>query len=166
MPTHPSPCPTPGPTRGTAALVSRTPALGSAPQRVTLVLSKRRGRENALVLTDVLLDFTGDELPSRHSPRPLRASLMSSSSTSSFRRALSSMRESPSVSPVVPTTDARSCNNKRLCAASSPQQLDRDLHLEPFDGIVVKQDQDENPLDMEEVRKPLHHIMYNKTPHL
>lgn len=63
------------------------------------------------------------------------------------------MRESPSVSPVVPTAEALSNSNKRLCAASSPQQLDRDLHLEPFDSAsVLKPEQEEDPLDMEEVK--------------
>ncbi|XP_075874412.1 TOG array regulator of axonemal microtubules protein 1 isoform X1 [Nelusetta ayraudi] len=98
----------------------------------------------------------GDDLSSRHSPRPLRASLVSSPSTSSFRRALSSMREPPSVSPVVPTAEAQAHNNKRLTAASSPQQLDRDLHLEPDNGTcVVKHEQEEDPLDMEEMLNSL-----------
>lgn len=76
------------------------------------------------------------------------------------------MRESQSVSPVVPTADAQALNNNRLGAAGSPQQLDRDVHLEPHDGTcVAKHEQEEDPLDMEEVSKPVHHILYNKTPH-
>lgn len=96
--------------------------------------------------THSVLFLSGDNLSSRYSPRPLRASLVSSSSTSSFRRALSSMRETPSISPVIPTAEqVQSHNNKRL--------TDRNLHLEPDDGISVVQDQqEEDSLDVEEVR--------------
>lgn len=70
------------------------------------------------------------------------------------------MREPPSVSPVVPMAEAQAHNNKRLTAASSPQQLDRDLHLEPDNGTcVVKHEQEEDPLDMEEVSKSVHPII-------
>ncbi|KAM6961314.1 TOG array regulator of axonemal microtubules protein 1 [Aplochiton taeniatus] len=61
---------------------------------------------------------------SRCSPRPLRASLVtSSSSTSSFRRALSSSRSPLAVSPVVPPSDRSlsSHSQPRASPSSSPQ---------------------------------------------
>ncbi|XP_029316331.1 TOG array regulator of axonemal microtubules protein 1 isoform X2 [Cottoperca gobio] len=95
---------------------------------------------------------------SRCSPRPLRASLVSSSSTSSFRRALSSTRATLSISPVVPTVEQlQSHNGQRSNAPGSPQnqKLERDLHLDP-DGIDVGQDpQEDDPLDMQEMLNSL-----------
>lgn len=103
-----------------------------------------------------LLPPAGDHLSSRYSPRPLRASLVSSSSTSSFRRALSSTRATLSISPVVPPAEqVQSHNGQRCNAPGSPpnQQLERDLHLDP-DGISVAQEtQEDDPLDMQEVSK-------------
>ncbi|KAL7379612.1 hypothetical protein ABVT39_002392 [Epinephelus coioides] len=100
----------------------------------------------------------GDQLSSRCSPRPLRASLVSSSSTSSFRRALSSTRATLSISPVVPTAEqVQSHNGQRSNAPGSPQnqQLERDLHLDP-DGINVGRDpQVDDPLDMQEMLNSL-----------
>ncbi|XP_078031132.1 TOG array regulator of axonemal microtubules protein 1 isoform X1 [Epinephelus lanceolatus] len=100
----------------------------------------------------------GDQLSSRCSPRPLRASLVSSSSTSSFRRALSSTRATLSISPVVPTAEqVQSHNGQRSNAPGSPQnqQLERDLHLDP-DGINVGRDpQEDDPLDMQEMLNSL-----------
>lgn len=70
------------------------------------------------------------------------------------------MREPPSVSPVVPMAEVPAHNNKRITAASSPQQLDGDLHLDPDNGTCVgKNEQEEDPLDMEEVSKSLHPIL-------
>lgn len=104
----------------------------------------------------LVLPPLGDHLSSRCSPRPLRASLVSSSSTSSFRRALSSTRATLSISPVVPTAEqVQSHNGQRSNAPGSPQnqQLERDFHLDP-DSISVAQDpQEDDPLDMQEVSK-------------
>ncbi|XP_041809648.1 TOG array regulator of axonemal microtubules protein 1 isoform X2 [Chelmon rostratus] len=98
----------------------------------------------------------GDHLSSRCSPRPLRASLVSSSSTSSFRRALSSTRATLSISPVVPTAEQiQSHNGQGSKAPGSPQQLERDLLLDP-DGITAVQDsQEDDPLDMQEMLNSL-----------
>ncbi|XP_075963729.1 TOG array regulator of axonemal microtubules protein 1 isoform X1 [Anarhichas minor] len=100
----------------------------------------------------------GDHLSGRYSPRPLRASLVSSSSTSSFRRALSSTRATLSISPVVPPAEqVQSHNGQRCNAPGSPpnQQLERDLHLDP-DGISVAQEtQEDDPLDMQEMLNSL-----------
>ncbi|KAM8736292.1 TOG array regulator of axonemal microtubules protein 1 isoform 1-T1 [Acanthopagrus schlegelii] len=99
----------------------------------------------------------GGQLSSRCSPRPLRASLVSSSSTSSFRRALSSTRATLSISPVVPTAEqVQSHNGLRSNAPGSPQnQLDRSLNLDT-DGISMVQDpQEEDPLDMQEMLNSL-----------
>ncbi|XP_068577661.1 TOG array regulator of axonemal microtubules protein 1-like isoform X2 [Cebidichthys violaceus] len=89
----------------------------------------------------------GDHLSSRCSPRPLRASLVSSSSTSSFRRALSSTRATLSISPVVPPAEqVQSHNGQRSNAPGSPQnqQLERD-----------PQTQEDDPLDMQEMLNSL-----------
>ncbi|KAK1894324.1 TOG array regulator of axonemal microtubules protein 1 [Dissostichus eleginoides] len=93
----------------------------------------------------------GEPLSSRCSPRPLRASLMSSSSTSSFRRALSSTRATLSISPVVPTAEqVHSNNGQRHNAPGSPQnqQLEKDLHVDP-------DAQEDDPLDMQEMLNSL-----------
>ncbi|XP_037602306.1 TOG array regulator of axonemal microtubules protein 1 isoform X1 [Sebastes umbrosus] len=107
---------------------------------------------------DTTVTAKGDHPSSRCSPRPLRASLVSSSSTSSFRRALSSTRATLSISPVVPTAEqVQSHNGQRSYAPGSPQnqQLERDLHLDP-DGINMAQDQQEDdPLDMQEMLNSL-----------
>ncbi|XP_023258521.1 TOG array regulator of axonemal microtubules protein 1 isoform X1 [Seriola lalandi dorsalis] len=97
----------------------------------------------------------GDQLSSRCSPRPLRASLVSSSSTSSFRRALSSTRATLSISPVVPPVEhAHSYNGQRSSASGSPQnqQLEKSLHLDP-DSFT--EDQVDNSLDVEEMMNSL-----------
>lgn len=82
---------------------------------------------------------------------------MSSPSTSSFRRALSTTRTTLSISPVVPTAEQLQFQSgMRSTAPSSPQsqQLEKNLHLDPDDGISVVQDpQEEDPLDMQEVSK-------------
>lgn len=100
----------------------------------------------------------GDHLSSRCSPRPLRASLVSSSSTSSFRRALSSTRATLSISPVVPTAEqVQSHNGQKSNSPGSPQnqQLERDLHMDS-DGISAVQDiQEDDPLDMQEMLNSL-----------
>lgn len=96
------------------------------------------------------------DLSSRCSPRPLRASLVSSSSTSSFRRALSSTRATLSISPVVPPAEqAQSHNGQRSNVPGSPQyqQLERDLHLDPVSINTAQDPQVEDPLDMQEVSK-------------
>ncbi|XP_051247473.1 TOG array regulator of axonemal microtubules protein 1 isoform X2 [Dicentrarchus labrax] len=98
----------------------------------------------------------GDCLSSRCSPRPLRASLVSSSSTSSFRRALSSTRATLSISPVVPTAEqVQSHNDQRSNAPGSYQQLERDLHLDPDSISAVQDPQEDDPLDMQEMMNSL-----------
>lgn len=63
---------------------------------------------------------------SRCSPHPLRASLVSSSSTSSFRRALSSSRSALAVSPIVPPSDrSQSHNQPRAGSSSSSSPQDK-----------------------------------------
>ncbi|XP_068436111.1 TOG array regulator of axonemal microtubules protein 1 isoform X1 [Clinocottus analis] len=105
---------------------------------------------------DTTVTETGDHVSSRCSPRPLRASLVSSSSTSSFRRALSSTRASLSISPVVPPAEQVQ-SSQRSSAPGSPQnqQLERDLHQDP-DGINVAQEtQEDDALDMQEMLNSL-----------
>ncbi|XP_071354250.1 TOG array regulator of axonemal microtubules protein 1 isoform X2 [Trachinotus anak] len=97
----------------------------------------------------------GDHLSSRCSPRPLRASLVSSSSTSSFRRALSSTRATLSISPVVPPVEhTQSHNGLRSNAPGSPQnqQLEKSLHLDPDS---FSEGQEEDPLDVQEMLNSL-----------
>lgn len=103
-----------------------------------------------------VLPTLGDHFSSRCSPRPLRASLVSSSSTSSFRRALSSTRATLSISPVVPTAEqVQSHNGQRSNAPGSPQsqQLEKDLHLDPDSISAVQESPEDDPLDMQEVSK-------------
>ncbi|XP_069008075.1 TOG array regulator of axonemal microtubules protein 1 isoform X2 [Embiotoca jacksoni] len=83
------------------------------------------------------------DLSSRRSPRPLRAALVSSSSTSSFRRALSSTRATLSVSPVVPPGSPQN------------QQQDKNLHPDPDDVNAAQDLQEDDPLDMQEMLKSL-----------
>ncbi|KAM9341259.1 TOG array regulator of axonemal microtubules protein 1 [Symphorus nematophorus] len=100
----------------------------------------------------------GDRLSSRCSPRPLRASLMSSSSTSSFRRALSNTRASLSISPVMPTAEQlQSHNGQRSNAPGSPQnqQLERDLDLDSDSINAVQDPQEDDALDMQEMLNSL-----------
>uniref|UniRef100_A0A1A7XBY7 Family with sequence similarity 179, member B n=1 Tax=Iconisemion striatum TaxID=60296 RepID=A0A1A7XBY7_9TELE len=95
-----------------------------------------------------------DELSSTRSPRPLRASLVNSSSTSSFRRALSNTRATFSISPVVPPAEpTHSHNGHRSNASFSPQNqpMDINLNLEP----VWQDFQDDEPLDMQEMLNSL-----------
>ncbi|CAN9502262.1 unnamed protein product [Ophioblennius macclurei] len=105
-------------------------------------------------------DTTGTakgDLVSRHSPRPLRASLVSSS-TSSFRRALSNTRANLSISPVVPSAEhSYSYNGQRSNGPGSPQnqQAEKNLYLDS-DSITTVQDfQDDDPLDMQEMLNSL-----------
>ncbi|KAM4542880.1 TOG array regulator of axonemal microtubules protein 1 [Odontesthes bonariensis] len=88
---------------------------------------------------------------SRHSPRPLRASLVSSFSTSSFRRALSNTRATFSISPVVPPAEqAHSHNGHGSNTSGSPQ------NQQDPDSISAWQDlQADDPLDMQEMLNSL-----------
>ncbi|AWP16681.1 putative protein FAM179B-like [Scophthalmus maximus] len=101
----------------------------------------------------------GDHLSSISSPRPLRASLVTSSSTSSFRRALSSTRATTlSISPVVPPLEqAQSHKGQRPHAPGSPQnqQLEKSLHLDPDGFRAVQDPQEDDPLDMQEMMNSL-----------
>ncbi|XP_071377812.1 TOG array regulator of axonemal microtubules protein 1 [Centroberyx affinis] len=102
-----------------------------------------------------------DQISSRCSPRPLRASLVSSSSTSSFRRALSSTRATLSISPVLPPAErAQSHNGQRSKAPSSPQnqQLERNLDLDLLTINTVQDPQEDEPLDMEEMLHSLRSV--------
>ncbi|XP_034531485.1 TOG array regulator of axonemal microtubules protein 1 isoform X1 [Notolabrus celidotus] len=89
----------------------------------------------------------GDPASSRCSPWPLRASLVSSSSTSSFRRALTSPRATLSISPVVPTSEQISI------APGSPQK-ELDYNLDP-DNSTALDVQEDDPLDMQEMLNSL-----------
>ncbi|XP_061650167.1 TOG array regulator of axonemal microtubules protein 1-like isoform X2 [Phyllopteryx taeniolatus] len=93
------------------------------------------------------------DLSSRCSPRPIRATLKSSSSTSSFRRALNSSRTALSISPVIPSGEQFYNNDQRTNAASSPQNqhLEKNLQLEPVGANTTKDTQEEEPLDMQEM---------------
>ncbi|XP_037342857.2 TOG array regulator of axonemal microtubules protein 1 isoform X2 [Pungitius pungitius] len=100
----------------------------------------------------------GDPPSGGCSPRPLRASLVSSSSTSSFRRALSSTRASLSISPVVPPAEpAQNHNGQRSNAPGSPrnQQPERDLHLDSEGIYEGRETQENDPLDMQEMQNSL-----------
>lgn len=174
MLTLPSLCPTPGPTRKTTPLTSETPAPGEtqqAQQRVSQYVVVCCMWKCCCFMS--LVHFISSFFPalpppgdfsSRCSPRPLRASLVSSPSTSSFRRALSSTRATLSISPVVPQAEqAYSHNGQRSNAPGSPQnqQLEKDLHLDPVSINTAQDPQEEDPLDMQEVSKlPVHFFYY------
>lgn len=103
-----------------------------------------------------------DDFSSRRSPRPLCASLMNSS-TSSFRRALSSPRGTFSVSPVIPPTEhIHSINGQRSNAPGSPlnQQLEKTLNVDPGGLSGVDDLQEDDPLDMQEVSTILYFIYW------
>ncbi|XP_037551179.1 TOG array regulator of axonemal microtubules protein 1 [Nematolebias whitei] len=94
-----------------------------------------------------------EELSSRRSPRPLRAPLVSSSSTSSFRRALSNTRATFSISPVFPPAEQghKGYNGQKSNTSASPQNLQMDS-----DSIGAWQDlQEDEPLDMQEMLNSL-----------
>lgn len=93
------------------------------------------------------------DFSSRCSPRPIRASLKSSSSTSSFRRVLNSSRTSLSISPVIPSGEQFYNNDQRPNARGNPQNryLERDLQLEPVVSNTTQDTQEEEPLDVQEV---------------
>ncbi|XP_043999603.1 TOG array regulator of axonemal microtubules protein 1 isoform X1 [Gambusia affinis] len=95
-------------------------------------------------------DTAKGDLFSVQSPRPLRASLVSSSSTSSFRRALSSTRATFTISPV----QAHSHDDQRSNTPAN-QQPDSKLNLD-FDNISPWQvPQEDEPLDMQEMLNSL-----------
>ncbi|XP_029982201.1 TOG array regulator of axonemal microtubules protein 1 isoform X2 [Sphaeramia orbicularis] len=100
---------------------------------------------------------TTKDISSRCSPRPIRASLVSSSSTSSFRRALSSTRTSLSVSPVVPPAEQnQSLDGHKSTVPGSPpnQQIESDLHLDPVNNNTLQNPPDDD-LDMQEMLNSL-----------
>ncbi|XP_031436051.1 TOG array regulator of axonemal microtubules protein 1 [Clupea harengus] len=107
-------------------------------------------------------DCAGEVLSSRCSPLPLRASLVSSSSTSSFRQALSSSRPVSSLSPVSPVTpitpvmalpDRGLASNGQRTSRHEQQQVERRLHLDLAN--LGLQDQEEEPLNREEMLNSL-----------
>ncbi|KAK5606502.1 hypothetical protein CRENBAI_019847 [Crenichthys baileyi] len=87
------------------------------------------------------------------SPRPLRASLVSSSSTSSFRRALSSTRATFSISPV----QAHSHDDQRLNTPAS-QHPDNNPNLDPDSITAWQEPQEDEPLDMLEMMNSLRSV--------
>lgn len=115
---------------------------------------------SSIVLYLPVLPSPGDHVSRRSSPRPLRASLVSSSSTSSFRRALSSTRATLSVSPVAPSAEqaphmVQPHNNQKSSAPDilPNQQLKNSPSLDPDGFSVVPVSQEDDPLDMQEVSK-------------
>ncbi|KAM6912549.1 TOG array regulator of axonemal microtubules protein 1 [Xenentodon cancila] len=103
-------------------------------------------------------DTAKGELSSRRSPRPLRAFLVSSSSTSSFRQALSNTRATFSISPVVPPAEQPHSHNSLKSTTSGShqkEQIEKSFHLE-HDRISAWQDlQGDDPLDMQEMLNSL-----------
>ncbi|KAK2891645.1 TOG array regulator of axonemal microtubules protein 1 isoform X1 [Channa argus] len=104
----------------------------------------------------------GDNLSSRSSPRPFRASLVSSPSTSSFRRALSSTRATLFIPPVVPPAEqasqtARSHDGQRSNAPDSPQnqKLEKGFPLDTGGFTFVQDSLEDDPLDMQEMLNSL-----------
>ncbi|KAM9355109.1 TOG array regulator of axonemal microtubules protein 1 isoform 2-T2 [Pholidichthys leucotaenia] len=95
---------------------------------------------------------TAKDLSNRRSARPLCASLVSSSSTSSFRRALSNARGSLSVSPVIPPAEQTPSSNGQR-GSPQKQPLDRNLHLDS--DRMVEDFQEDDPLDMQEMLNSL-----------
>ncbi|XP_055087057.1 TOG array regulator of axonemal microtubules protein 1 [Periophthalmus magnuspinnatus] len=89
-----------------------------------------------------LSSTTKDGKESRCSPRPPRASL-ASSSTSSFRRALNSTRTNSSASPVIPHGE----QNEHLEM--------RDFSADPGNSSMDQNLEDEDPLDMQEMLNSL-----------
>ncbi|XP_041703481.1 TOG array regulator of axonemal microtubules protein 1-like isoform X1 [Coregonus clupeaformis] len=109
-------------------------------------------------------DISSEFSSSRCSPQPLRASLVSSSSTSSFRQALSGMRNVLPVSPSpgLPLPErGQSQNGQRSSPlAPSPSSLqdhlsERNLHLDLDHLSLQDQDQEEDPLDRQEMLNSL-----------
>ncbi|XP_057715383.1 TOG array regulator of axonemal microtubules protein 1-like [Corythoichthys intestinalis] len=97
------------------------------------------------------------DLSSRHSPRPIRASLKSSSSTSSFRRALNSSRTAVSISPVVPSGEQfySTDQSPNVCNSPQNQHQERDVQLEPAFSKTTQDPQEEDALDMQEMLNSL-----------
>lgn len=158
--TRPPLCPTPGQIKKRTALPSKEASPGKTQQGQLKVFLEHDQvsagcNKPRLFLTLLLIPLPAAHLSSRCSPQPLRASLMSPS-TSSFRRALSSNRTTLSVSPVVPKAEqAQSYSGQRSAAPGSPDInfLDN-LSLDPDDGIGMMQDpQDEDPPDIQEVNR-------------
>lgn len=108
-----------------------------------------RVKANMMVPLSVILlvpRLLGDQASSRCSPWPLRASLVSSSSTSLFRRALTSPRATLSISPVMPLSEqVQSQSSQIFIAPGSPQRQDPDSSSTALDAQEV------DPLDMQEV---------------
>lgn len=102
------------------------------------------------------------DVTNRRSPRPLCASLVRSS-TSSFRRALNNTRGSLSISPVVHPGEKAYSN-----APGSPQNqlVEKNLDLDS-NSINATQDLlEDDPLDMQEVRKTVLCILTDLGPDL
>lgn len=90
-----------------------------------------------------LTSTTKEGLSSRCSPRPLRASLVSSSPASSFRRALSSTRVNTSVSAVIPSEEY-----------NEPLEM-RDFNIDYETNNMGQNLEDEDPLDFQEMQNSL-----------
>ncbi|KAM3871301.1 TOG array regulator of axonemal microtubules protein 1 [Diretmus argenteus] len=107
-----------------------------------------------------------DHISSRCSPGPLRASLVSSSSTSSFRRALSNTRATLSISPVFPPAErALSRNGQRFNTPASlhNHQLERNLDLDLMGINTVQDPQEDESLEMEEMLNSLRSLRNSAT---
>ncbi|XP_041828008.1 TOG array regulator of axonemal microtubules protein 1 isoform X2 [Melanotaenia boesemani] len=98
------------------------------------------------------------EVSIRRSPRPLRASLVSSSSTSSFRRALSNTRATFSSSLEAPPAEqVHSHNGQRSNASDTPQNhhVENKTNQDPDDISAWQDLQGDDPLDMQEMLSSL-----------
>ncbi|KAM9432866.1 TOG array regulator of axonemal microtubules protein 1-like isoform 2-T2 [Salvelinus alpinus] len=109
-------------------------------------------------------DISSDFSSSRCSPRPHRASLVSSSSASSFRQALSRTRTGLPISPspglLLPERGLSQNGQWSSPLAPSPSSLqdhlsERDLHLDLDHLSLQDQDQEEDPLDRQEMLNSL-----------
>ncbi|XP_034015371.1 TOG array regulator of axonemal microtubules protein 1 [Thalassophryne amazonica] len=103
-------------------------------------------------------DTAENHVSSRCSPRPLRASLVNSSCTSSFRRALSSTRATLSISPVVPLGEPiLSHNGPKSNSSGSPQNQQQEgiVHLDSTDNMTAQNPQKDDHLDLQEMLNSL-----------
>ncbi|KAM4625771.1 TOG array regulator of axonemal microtubules protein 1 [Polymixia lowei] len=104
-------------------------------------------------------ETAGEQMSSRCSPRPPRASLVSSSSTSCIRWALSGTRTTLPISPVLrPMERTQSHNGQRFNhAPATPknQQLERNLDLDLTSLNSVQDPQENKPLETEEMLNSL-----------
>ncbi|XP_077586968.1 TOG array regulator of axonemal microtubules protein 1 [Stigmatopora nigra] len=89
---------------------------------------------------------------SRYSPRPIRASLRTSSSASSIRRALTSSRTAMSVSPVVPAAEFHTSDQN---PNPQTQNQESNTQLETEYSDTTQNPPEEDVLDMQEMLNSL-----------